>query len=631
MAGFSLPQGQKPDPPPGERRLEGWGEISAHLRRDIRTAQRWERQLALPVRRLRIGKLSSVYAYPSELDRWRQDRQPQIENEPDEPNTNGSSDAPPSENVTPNIVATVAELPDTPAVAKKFVRWAIGSGFFLVVAASAVYIGTVRDWWGTPRPGKVRVFVRPFTNNGSSSPQDDFIAGLTDETNTQLGRIDPSQLGVIAPTSSRLFAGKSIEQLKQLLQVQYVLEGSVRRSNNQVRIDAQLISVSDQTPIWSESYSNDLSDILRVQDEVARAVAQAIHNKIPGVGSDLPKSADAKRVDPEAYDAYLKGRRVYRANRHPEAYEAYLKGRFYWANRDLSQSVSAYELALTKDPEYTEARAGLASAYLLVSQAPNDVMPPNEAMPKAREAATRVLKANPSSSEAHCVLANIAANYDFNFGVAEREYQQAIRLDPTNSTAREWYGHYLITRHRMQEAQTATDTALDLDPVSPLLNSVRAETAFYARDYDATISQASRTLEQFPNNPYARFWLASAHREKKMFSEAIREFDELRKLGPFAPAMLMAYGHALAVSGDTAGGRKILADLNAMAESRYVPAIYFAAMHIGLGENDKAFRWLDKAYEERNDRLVYLAIDPLADPVRSDPRFRKLLNRIGLP
>jgi serine/threonine-protein kinase len=258
-------------------------------------------------------------------------------------------------------------------------------------------------------------------------------------------------------------------------------------------------------------------------------------------------------------------------------------------------------------------------------------MPPNQAMPKARDNAKQALQEDPSIAEAHCVLANISANYDWDFPAAEREYLRAIKLDANNPTAHEWYGHYLITRNRLPEAQTETSLALDLDPVSPLLNSARAETFFYARDYDNAIAQARRTLEQYPNNLYASFWLASAQREKKLYSEAISGFGQLSKMMQQNPAMLMAYGHALAISGDKPQAQRVLSDLKQLAQRRYVPAIYFAVMYVGLGEKDTAFTWFDRAFRERNDRLAYLAVDPLSDPVRSDPRFQKLLAHIGLP
>ena len=401
-------------------------------------------------------------------------------------------------------------------------------------------------------------------------------------------------------------ASKSIDELEGLLHVQYILEGSVRRGGTQVRIDTELIQVSDQTHIWADSYVGDLSDISGVQDKVALAIAKQIHVALP-----TPSSTPIK-IDPTAYDAYL-------------------KGRSFWASRDLRKSIDAYEQALRDDPNYAPAYAGLASAYLLFGNVPNDGMPPLLATPKAREAAQHAIQLNPSIAEAHCVLANIAMSYDWDFATAEREYKRAISLDPNYATAHEWFAHYLIVRNRLPEAQTEMSYALDLDPFSPLFNTARAETFYYARDYDAAISHALRTLEQQPNFVLARFWLASAYREKKMYPHAIAEFDKIRKQSGNAPGMLMAYGHALAVSGDAAGARKALSELEQLSRSRYVPAFYFAAIYTGLGEKNAALTWLEKAYKERNDRLIYNGVEPMADPLRAEPRFRDLLHRVGLP
>lgn len=598
MSDFATSPGQRSEPPANEPRLESWGEIASHLRRDIRTVQRWERHYGLPVRRLRVGKLATVYAYRSELDKWFLEHQPKAEN--DEPAVESAPAAP----------AHAEDTGGNDFLRWRSLKWGVLAGLILIVVGGGIYYVVVKQHSLAGRPPeRSRLFVRPFANSSGNSQQDEFIAGLTNETITQLGRIAPSQLGVIAPTSSTLLATKSIGELGRLLNVQYVLEGNVSRSGNQVRIDAQLISVNDQTHIWSESYKNDLSDILRVQDEVARAVAQAIRTKIPGVANDLPKSPSAKRVDPEAYDAYV-------------------KGRLSWANRDLLRSLNFYQKALQKDPEYALARTGLASAYLLMGQAPNDALPPNEAMPKAREAAQRALIADPTIAEAHCVLANIAATYDWNFDAAEREYQRAIGMDPSNPTAHYWYSQVLIARNRLPEARQEMSTILDLDPVAP---TIRAENFYYARDYDSEIAQARHTLEQYQGFWLARFWLGSGYREKKMYPEAIQEFQQVLKQAGDNPAMLTVYGHTLAVSGDKAGARKVLGQLHGLAQTRYVPAVYFATMHAGLGENDTAFTWFDKALQERNDRLVYLAVDPLADSVRSDRRFRNLLTRVGLP
>ncbi len=533
------------EPPANEPRLESWGEIAAHLRRDVRTVQRWERYHGLPVRRLQVGKLATVYAYRSELDKWFLEHQPKPEAEDphDEPIT--------GEDVSAELAAFApGEEPDDSTHPKSFgLRKVLLAGLVLLGVAVGVYL-TLPPKPPLHHPEKTRLFVRPFANHSGDSKQDEFTEGLTDEINTQLGKIAPLRLGVIAPTSSKILASKSIEELRRDLNVQYVLEGSVRRGLNQVRIDIQLISASDQTPVWSDSFTNDLNDILLAQDEVAAAVAKKILVTFPAPATETSSAASpasAKQIDPEAFDAYLAGRR-------------------FWANRDLRHSID-----------------------------------------------------------------NIAQSYDWDYAAAERGYKKALALEPNNPMAHQWYAEYLIVRNRLPEAQEEAKVALDSDPVSPVFYTARLETFYYARNFDDAIAQAQLTLEHYPNFFLFRFWLGSAYREKKMYPQAIEQFDLVRKETGNNPAMLMAYGHALGVSGDKAGARKVLAEMQQLSKSRNVPPLYFAVMYTGLGELDQAFAWLDKAYRERNDRLAYLAVEPIADPLRSDPRYRDLISRLHLP
>jgi TolB-like protein/Tfp pilus assembly protein PilF len=612
MSDSATAPGQMSEPPANEARLESWGEIASYLRRDVRTVQRWERYHGLPVRRLQVGKLPTVYAYRSELDKWFLEHQPKVENE------DPHEDSPPDANVLVDPAASDhSEDSSGVNLLKSFgLRNGLLAGLILLGVAGGIYFLLINKSHLAGRmPDKTRLFVRPFANHSGDSNQDEFTEGLTDEINTQLGKIAPRRLGVIAPTSSKILDSKSIDELRRDLNVQYVLEGSVRRGLNQVRIDIQLISANDQTPVWSDSFTNDLNDILQAQDEVAAAVAKKILVTIPAPATEAANAASpvsSKQIDPEAYEAYLAGRR-------------------FWANRDLRRSIDAYQKALEKNPDYVPARSGLASAYVVLGEDPNDGMPPAESAPRAREEARRALSSDPTNVEAHCVLANIAQSYDWDYAAAERGYKRALSLEPNNPTAHQWYAEYLIVRNRIPEAQEEAKVALDLDPLSPIFYTVRAEAFYYARDFDVAISQAQHTLELFPTFILARFWLGSAYREKKMYAQAIEQFDLARQQAGNNPGILMAYGHALAVSGDKAGARKVISELEHLAKSRYVPAIYFASIYAGLEEKDQAFAWLDKSLRERNDRLVYLAVDPMADPLRSDPRFRDMMNRLHLP
>ena len=599
-------------PPANEPRLESWGEIALYLRRDIRTVQRWEKELALPVRRLMIGKQGQVYAYRSELDRWILERQPKAEAE-----------------LTPDSPALPA-TPDSRAVAEEKQAGVQGQVLRFwkpvliaaVVLSAGAYLYFVLQPHPTQSalrvPTKNLLFVRPFANLSSDPAEKEFVDGLTDEMITQLGRANPKSIGVFAPTTSKELATMTIRELKQTLKADFVLEGSVRRANDQLRIDIDLISTADQTPTWTNSYTGNLREVLPFQDEVTNDVARHITLA-------LPNSSGGKLPSPGA-SLHPSGNR----DVDPQVYEAYLAGRVSLLDRDFPRSMAAFQRALRRDPKYAPALAGFAMSYLLLGETPNDALRPTDALPRARQSARQALDLDPNISDAYCVLANISQGFDHDLREAERLYLKAIEVDPTNVTAHKWYGDYLFVTSRLPEAVKQINLALELDPVSPLLNTASSEVKYYQRDFDGALAQAQRTLDQHPDFILARFWLASSYRQKKMFPQAIAQFDQLRQSYPDNPAMLMAYGHALAVSGDRAAAKKVLNELQALSHTRYVPAAYIAGIYTGLGDLDQAFHWLDEGYKQKNDRLVYLGVDPLADPLRGDPRFPILLKKVGL-
>ena len=622
----SGPQPPDEGSPPLGRKLVSWKEIASHLGRETRTVQRWEKTEGLPIRRHEHQKKSTVYAFTNELDDWFKRRQPVDDPEADAAFVpEADVDAPPEKGngaAVPPVVEQVLDAkheeasfakpdqPDQPRhTSRKRLVLALTSAAILCLIAYAAYAWIQSK---TQFPEKVRLVVLPFKNLSGDPQQDYFSAGLTDEMITQLGSLDPQRLGVIAAASSNAQSGKPLNEIGRTLHVQYALEGSARREGNQVRIDVQLIQLSDQTQRWADSYNRDLTDILAVQDEVSVAVAKQIRGVL----------ATATRMGSS---------RVGTRSVNPEAYDAYLAGRFYWTNRgDLHKSIEAYQHAILKDPQYALAYAGFAGSYALLGQVPYDDLPPRQAKPMARTAAEHALQLDPLLGEAHAVLANVAFSYDWNFEEAEREFERALALSPNNPTPHLWYSHYCIVRNRLPQALEENNRLLELEPVSPLFNTNRAEIYYHARNYDGAINMASRAVEQYPNYWLAYIWLGSAFREKKMYKEAVDQFARGRKLSGDHPVMISLYAHALAVSGDVAGAHTGLADLQHLAQTRYISPLYFAAVYTGLGENSTALGWLDKAYTERTDRLVYLGSEPMADPLRSDPRFVRLLAKIGV-
>jgi TolB-like protein/Flp pilus assembly protein TadD len=606
--------------PPNERRLESWGEIASYLRRDIRTVQRWERNLGLPIHRLAVGKQSSVFAYPSELDKWFKEQEREKRLEEDEIEAEGAARNGPSVSASSEPVNNHGEQPiPVPLEGEKTGRpswkWII-AGAVLIFAGlliAIVYKDQIPEFSIHPRnsshaDARIRLFVRPLKSPAGDQGQDNLAEGLTAETISQLGRLDPPHLAVIAPTSAEHLRDKTISELVRTFHVEYVLEGYVQRVSSKVHINVLLISAKDETNVWTGSFDGDMADILKVQSDVAEKVGHELLSELP------PPTAQPTpgQIDPVGYRAYLQGRKS-------------------WAARDLARSVNEYEQAVALMSNYAMSHSGLASAYALVGQAPNDGVPATVAAPKAIAEARRALALNANNAEAHYVLGNIAMSYSWDFPTAERELKEAIRLEPNNPTAHQWMGQYYMVTNRISEAQAETGKALDLDPVSPIFTIAKAEASYYAHEFDATIANSNLTMEQSPNFVLAEFWLGSAYREKRMYPESLQHFRNATTLVPNNPALMMAYGHALAVSGDANGARTVLGQLQTLSQHRNVPAIYFAGIYTGLGEKESAFRWLDKAVTEHNDRLIYLKVDPIADPLRSDPRFARLLSQIHMP
>ena len=367
----------------------------------------------------------------------------------------------------------------------------------------AISLGIYR-WFLSASTGqeKVRIAVLPFTYVSGDSRPDYITAGLTDLIRTKLGQLDPPHLGVIAATSSRIVAGQPIPEIGRVLNVKYLLEGGVQRAGDQVRIDVQLIQVSDQTHLWSESFTRELSDVLQVESDVSASIARQILATLPLPPQPAPslQPGTVHAATPEIANS-----------RH-----AFLQGEFAWGSRgDLRSSIAFFEQAIHDDPNYAEAYAGLAAATAILGQVPNDGLPPGEAKPKAKEAAQRALQLNPKLAEPHAVLGNVAMSYDWDLGTAERELRRAIELAPNDPIPHEWYCHLLIVEGHNSQALAEAHRALDLDPVSPLFHDVVAETYYFGRSYDAAIEEAQQVVKLHPGDLSAQFWLGPRIARKK--------------------------------------------------------------------------------------------------------------------
>jgi TolB-like protein/tetratricopeptide (TPR) repeat protein len=606
MAELGSSPGPEGSPLP-DKKLVSWKEIATYLGREVRTVQRWENTEGLPVHRHEHLKKSTVYAYASELDEWFRKRQPK-----DDPDADAAF-VPEQEILESDDNENLGAPVNEPV----FMRWRAIAAAAVVVLVLGSYVAYRLIHPVNSRESKVRMVVLPFENLTGDKTREYISAGLTDELITQLGQLDPQHLGVIASTSSKVVSGKTISEIGRILNVQYVLEGSVRSAENQVRFDVQLIQVSDETHVWASSFTQDLSDVLKAESSVAESVAQRMLKSLPVSPPPAPSTVRAASlVTPENIS---------------KSRDAYLQGKYSWASRkDPQSAITYFQQAIQLDPYYAQAYAGLASAITVYGQVPSDGMLPVDAKPKARDAAKHALELDPRLAEAHAVLGNVAISYDWNLRAGEAELKTAIDLNPNDPTTHQWYSYLLMLEGRYDDALAESHHVLELEPAAPLFHAVRVEILCYARKYDEAIDEALSSIKVYPDFVLQYYWLGYAYREKKMYPEAIATFARAREIAGDKPFLVMAYGHAQAVAGNAAEARKALHMLESLRNTKYVPDLYLAAIHVGLGEKDEAFRLLNSAYQQRVDRLIYLKVESMADPLRSDPRFKELLDKIGL-
>jgi TolB-like protein/DNA-binding winged helix-turn-helix (wHTH) protein/Tfp pilus assembly protein PilF len=466
-----------------------------------------------------------------------------------------------------------------------------------------------------PSGEKVMLAVLPFLNYSGDPGQEYFNDGLTEEMITQLGSADPGRLGVIARTSSMKYKNtqKDVQEIGRELGVDYVLEGSVRRVGDRVRISAQLIQVRDQTHLWAESYERDAHDTLALESDVAIAIAAQVERRLPAP-HPLALRASARPVNPEAYDLYL-------------------KGRFDWNQRTeegFTKAIDSFQQAIEKDPNYAQAYAGLADAYSLLGSMANVEIPRKEAMPKARTAALKALEIDETLAEAHTSLAFVLMHYDWDWPGAEKEFQRAIVLNPDYATAHQWHAFNLMVLGRTEDSFAEIHRALELDPLSLIINTDLAELLYCARRYDEAIRQGKKTSEMDPGFALAHAFTGLAYLEMKQFAQAIAEFQEGARVSGNRIDLWSCLAVAYALAGRSPEARTILQQMEKMSTQRFDMPVYLFRVYRALGEEDQAFFWLEKAFQDRDGSLILLAVDPANDSLRSDPRFQNITRRMGL-
>jgi TolB-like protein/DNA-binding winged helix-turn-helix (wHTH) protein/Tfp pilus assembly protein PilF len=495
-------------------------------------------------------------------------------------------------------------------------RWPVFLGIAIpLIVAIGGYLQWSRSRAGPqPSSGRFMLAVLPFENLTGDAGQDYFSDGLTEEMIAQLGRLDPEHLGVIARTSVMHYkhSEEQLEKIGRELGVQYVLEGSVRRDSKKVRVSAQLIQVKDQTHVWAKQYDRELINLLALQGEIAEEIADEVQLTL-GDRHMRISPAHHPSLSPEAY----------------EAYDLYLKGRYYWNKRTtqgFQQAIEYFQQAVAKDPSYARAYAGLADSYALLSG--YSLAPQKAFMPKARAAAQRAVELDDRLAEAHTSLALITENYDWDWQTAEKEYRRAIQLDSNYATAHHWYAEYLAFQGRFDEAFAESERARELDPLSLIIATDNGAILYFSRQYDRAIKQFRAVLDMEPNFPRAHL-LVFAYVQKGLFAEALADIEKWRRIDN-APGTWAIEAYVYGRSGQRVEARRALEKLQQLNRRRQMDPAPIALAYVGMDNKDEAFASLQEAYLERSNALTVLKVDPIYDPLRSDPRFQVLLRRVGL-
>ena len=506
--------------------------------------------------------------------------------------------------------ASPGEPPSAPASGHFRVPFAGRRWGLLVLAGLGVLglAGAVSWERARSRPGP-SIAVLPLENL-SGRPEEIYLAdGLTDALITELARF--RGLRVISRTSVLQYRNrpKPVAEVARELGVETLVEGSVVRQGDRVRVTAQLIDARRDRHLWTESYDRDVRDVLRLQAEVAANVARRV--RVTLSPEDRAELQTQGSVDPVAFDEAMRGRAL-------------------WGKRSeaaLEEAVRHYRTAVERDPGFAAAWSGLADAYCALGY--TSIGPPSESFPLAREAAVRALQLDPRSAEAEAALGYIRLYFEWDWAGAESAFQRALKLDPSSATTHHWYSVLLTARGRFDEAAREIGEARKLDPLSAAIATDVGFELYYAGKYGPAIAQLRDVLRTSPAFPLAHLWLGRTHEAQRDWPAALAEYAEVDRGQPDWPVMLAAMGHVLGVSGQTDQARGMLARLQRLASSRYVTPYAFALVHAGLGETDEAFQWLSKAVDDRTHWLVWLSLDPRFANLRSDSRFGATLARIG--
>jgi serine/threonine protein kinase/Tfp pilus assembly protein PilF len=481
----------------------------------------------------------------------------------------------------------------------------------LAIGAIAVWQLFLKKSAAPLSSGKPIIAVLPFSDLSPQKDQEYFCDGMTDEIITKLSRLQ--EWKVMNKTSVMQYKNtdKNIKDIGRELGVTSILEGSIRKEEDNIRITAQLISVEDGFHLWSEIYDRKLERIFAIQNDIAENIVSALKQKLT----------------PEEKERLQK-----KTTENIEAYNLYLQGRYFWGQRTkvaMPKSVKLFNQAIEIDPNYALAYSGLADCYIAGGGRHLDLSA-KEAYARAREAAQKALELDETLAEAHNSLAGVLTSYFWYWERAENEFIRAIELNPSYATARIWYAEHLYSIGRHDVSIQQARLALELDPLSSMISTALGVSLYFGGEYDQAIQQYQRTLTVTPNFQRAIYWLGFGYIKKEMYREGLEQFKLVFDLSGDS-VDLAALGYAYAVAGQRNEAEEVLHQLEELVTQRYVSPVDLAMLHVGLDNNEQAIEYLEKAYEEHADRMSWIKVNPVFDPLRSDPRFQAILQRMNFP
>jgi TolB-like protein/Flp pilus assembly protein TadD len=587
---FEIPTLEKPP----EKRLDSWKEIAVYLTRDVTTVQRWEKREGMPVHRHLHDKRGSVYALTDELDAWIQSRSSRV----DDREKTAEAETPP------------AVLSDHGTLGSRRTRlwFALAAGLCICLSAVAWLVLRHRATISVA-PAIQSLAVLPLRNLSGDPAQDYLADGITEAIIGRLSNLH--DLRVISHTSVMRFKNTQlpIPEIARTLGVDSVVEGSVIREGDRIRVTVQLIRGATDTHFWSETYDREMSDALNLESELAQSIAEKVEVTVSG--EEQQRLSAARSVAPEVYESYLKGKfALGQGNRAGEA-----------------QSIHDFEDAINRDATFAPAYLGLAQAYSGLGTVFSGV-PPETTRPKVISFARKALALDPNLVEAHVVLAFVLEE-EWHWTEAEEEYQRALALNPNDADAHAWFALWLVCQGRTDEAVAEVERARALDPAGISGDHV-SRILFHAHRYDDAIRESRSALALQPDNALTLMGLGFALIANNQPAEAIPVLEKALSFSPGSPAvsgvLIRAYAHA----GRRSDALRLLAELKRRSKTSYIPAAAFVNAYLGLGDNEQAFYWLDQAYKEQSNILQFLKCHPYFDPIRSDPRFTELVRRVGL-